>query len=568
MASKASLGRPATRINMTLVLSCMSTMLMFAYNTSIACAYTPGSINASTSSTNSGMGSSNKLLDGLNVAIIGAGPSGLLLAHRLLKSGSSVSLFESRDDPRKIDAAIDNSKAYALGIGIRGRTAIKTVDEELWELVKSKGFPCDKFHLHLNPSLKVKLRDDERDTMEGLEASILLFQTDLCSALLEELDKRYVATSKLKLFFNSKVDACGLINNGEELIQPPIDIFGKGAKQQADLFDLIVGCDGFRSTVRKSMEAYAPNIVTTQMRELPGLAKVITLPEASAERLDAKSVHLLLPSGSGAGSVTAFIEPTVRGSCVLFAGRISEETTSEDSENHRLQLMDMNTNIDADQASELGAAVRNAFPLLEKELTDEAVLQVAQQKPFVSAVVKANTYHCGLFAICGDAAHATGGVSGQGCNSALCDSVTLANCLEKVHSDLTAFDESDRSRIVEAALLAYSKKAVPEGTALFELAIGPDESISTGRRILSIIYAAFEFIFRGGRTLQRILGTSVQPFSDIRKGRDLFFDDSFPDSIEFESSLETIHTSMMKEVGLCLWEFSFSNAGLCVVTQY
>eukprot|EP00816_Leptocylindrus_hargravesii_P004204 CAMPEP_0196807488 /NCGR_PEP_ID=MMETSP1362-20130617/7472_1 /TAXON_ID=163516 /ORGANISM="Leptocylindrus danicus, Strain CCMP1856" /LENGTH=516 /DNA_ID=CAMNT_0042181437 /DNA_START=147 /DNA_END=1697 /DNA_ORIENTATION=- len=500
---------------------------------------------------NEGEGSSTKVLDGLNVAIIGGGPSGLLLAHRLLKSGSSVSLFESRGDPRILSgAAIDSSRAYALGIGIRGRTAIKTVDEELWQLIKSRGFPCDKFHLHLNPSFKIKLRDDERDVAtEGLEASILLFQTDLCSVLLDELENRYGETSKLKLFFNSKVSACGLIKNGKDLIQPNTDIFGKGAKQQAELFDLVVGCDGFRSNVRKSMEAYAPNIVTTQMRELPGLAKVVTLPAASSKRLDAKSVHLLLPSGSGAGSVTAFIEPTVRGSCVLFAGRVSEESTSEhNGENHSLQLMDMNTDIDADQASALGNAVREAFPLLEKELTDEVVLQVAKQRPFASAVVKANTYNCGLFAICGDAAHATGGVSGQGCNSALCDSATLANCLEKVHSDSTISGESDRCQMVGEALLAYSKQAVPEGTALFELAIGPDEPTSTGRRILSTISAAFDFVFRGGRTIQRILGTSLQSFSDIRQMRDLFFDKNFPDAAEFEASLEKIHADVMEKL--------------------
>ena len=94
-------------------------------------------------------------------------------------------MFESRADPRDLQKQ-QGSRAYALGLGIRGRSAIRTVDEELWAAVKMRGFECEQFRLHLSQKLNVKLRDRE----EGVEPSVLIYQTDLCSGLLDELEIR------------------------------------------------------------------------------------------------------------------------------------------------------------------------------------------------------------------------------------------------------------------------------------------------------------------------------------------------------------------------------------------
>ena len=40
-------------------------------------------------------------------------------------------------------------------------------------------------------------------------------------------------------------------------------------------------------------------------------------------------------------------------------------------------------------------------------------------------------YHLGRAVLLGDAAHSTGGASGQGCNSALQDAISLADALER-----------------------------------------------------------------------------------------------------------------------------------------
>ena len=77
------------------------------------------------------------------------------------------------------------------------------------------------------------------------------------------------------------------------------------------------------------------------------------------------------------------------------------------------------------------------FPLLDgMPGLDDIVQQLLFQRTSVATSVKCNTYNSNSdvtpVAICGDATHATGGVSGQGANSALMDTTVLAECLISV----------------------------------------------------------------------------------------------------------------------------------------
>jgi len=75
-------------------------------------------------------------LDGLRVGLVGGGPSGLILAASLLKCGASrVAVYEKR-----ATLQLEGGRAYALGVGARGRTAIRSVSEELWDAVRRRGF--------------------------------------------------------------------------------------------------------------------------------------------------------------------------------------------------------------------------------------------------------------------------------------------------------------------------------------------------------------------------------------------------------------------------------------------
>ena len=95
----------------------------------------------------------------LRILIVGAGPSGQLLSHLLLRHNEQfrnddneskavvsgrqflVTMVDSGSDPRTKDA---EQRAYALGIGIRGRTAVRDgVDVELWKAIKERGYESE-----------------------------------------------------------------------------------------------------------------------------------------------------------------------------------------------------------------------------------------------------------------------------------------------------------------------------------------------------------------------------------------------------------------------------------------
>jgi hypothetical protein len=67
-------------------------------------------------SNDSNMPDSDKLKD-LKVAIAGAGPAGLFLAHLLLKQGSQVTIYEKRPDPRTNTRAALAGYAMLLALG-------------------------------------------------------------------------------------------------------------------------------------------------------------------------------------------------------------------------------------------------------------------------------------------------------------------------------------------------------------------------------------------------------------------------------------------------------------------
>ena len=454
----------------------------------------------------------------LNVAIVGVGPSGLLLAHLLLQRQKNVNvhLFERRSDPRLEKT---EQRAYALGLGIRGRTAIREVDEDLWKAVKKCGYESERFQLHLG-GLVIPLRS-EKDSSNGkddgkapIEPSVLLYRTKLCAVMTEELEKRYgTSNPKLKLSFDRMIESCDL---DSMRISTTTDVVNR--KESFGPFDLVVGCDGVNSVVRQSMQKSWAKF-ESEVTPIPGEFKVVQLKEIPPG-VDASAVSLMIPKN---GSVTAFVEPTGDGTCcVLFAGKGDSP------------LLSITNNSTA-----LKESLETAYPKWGGDLLDEMAEQLMRQKVTGTASsVVCNTYHYSDRAVLtGDAAHATGGVSGQGVNSALIDSVVLADCIANNRDSLSS------------ALLTYSQKQVPEGKALYDLSFGPKPSGLKGIRLL--LMNARDTLFRGkfgiGKPpLQTRLTTTLSSFSEIRREKDIFYAEKFPDETEFNRKLMDLHTDRKK----------------------
>jgi len=469
-----------------------------------------------------------------------SGPSGLLLAHKLIKSQipiTKLDLYESRSDPRD-EQSLGASRAYALGLGIRGRTAIQTVDNELWNSVKKRGYECERFKLHLTPKINIKLRDRE----EGVQPSVLIYQSDLCGQLLDELEKRADA-NVVRVNFDSPITKL-------DLDESTISLDERNIQQQ---YDLVIGCDGANSIVRKSMKKYSPpnTFSYTQRKLLPGCFKTARA-ESMPPLIDPESVSLILPKSS---SITAFVEPTVDGGgCILFAGKLSDVNTTSVSDSSDKDIDSLlfprpesykkgepPQQSDIDTLSNL---ILEQFPLLEgTNGLDDLSKQLLSQRTSVASSVKCSTYSSSSgtpVAIVGDAGHATGGVSGQGCNSALMDAVTLSGCLEREYKPPTEFIyniQNAKRDLLHKGISSYSQRAVPEGHALYDLSFGNDgKTLPIFRNIRSLLSTGIDAVFRGRfgigkKPLQTLLASSLTSFVDIRRDREKYFVEDFKEKI-------------------------------------
>eukprot|EP00535_Pseudo-nitzschia_heimii_P006776 CAMPEP_0197184644 /NCGR_PEP_ID=MMETSP1423-20130617/10262_1 /TAXON_ID=476441 /ORGANISM="Pseudo-nitzschia heimii, Strain UNC1101" /LENGTH=562 /DNA_ID=CAMNT_0042635515 /DNA_START=66 /DNA_END=1754 /DNA_ORIENTATION=- len=476
--------------------------------------------------------------DGLRIAVVGSGPSGLLLSNLLLgsdKESHQITLFDGRSDPRTNQL---DGRAYALGIGMRGRTAIQSADPAIWEAVKARGFESSRFNVHIGVSsekdLVVPLRSDSkvpRDSPNYVEPSVLLYQSELCASLLTELEEDPNKKNNLSFNFNARVVDCDLdtmkIRTATKSTDESIteDEFGP--------FDLIVGCDGVNSVVRASIDGAFPEFDTTR-EKIPGFTKVVRLDapvgapsDDGQDVYDPKSVCILLPSG-------AFIEPVGDdGSCcILFSGR-GGGPDQADTSGLPAYLKETSN------ATAVEEALRDRFPRWRDDaLPGIAEQLMAQDLASNSAYsVTCNTYHYRNKAVLlGDAAHATGGVSGQGVNSALVDAKVLAESLRSRES-------------LGDALLAYSRKQVPEGKALYDLSFGPKPQ-GLKKKLLWGVKTIRDAIFQGRLgigedTLQTRLSSELTPFATVRRERDYFYtnDDveEFSSDEEFRRQIEALH---------------------------
>ncbi|XP_030310126.1 kynurenine 3-monooxygenase isoform X4 [Calypte anna] len=168
---------------------------------------------------------------GKRVAIVGGGLVGALNACFFARRGFHVDVYEAREDIRV--ASFTRGRSINLALSHRGRQALQAVGME--EQIVSKGIPMCARRIHTPSGKKYSIPYGKKH-----QYILSVDRANLNRELLTAAEKY----SNAKLYFGHKLVGCNAelgtltINRYE---QQPLEV----------TYDLIVGCDGAFSTVRK-----------------------------------------------------------------------------------------------------------------------------------------------------------------------------------------------------------------------------------------------------------------------------------------------------------------------------
>ena len=351
-----------------------------------------------------------------NIAIIGSGLVGSLLAIYLRKHGHDITVFDRRPDIRNIKFS---GRSINLAMSNRGWTALRAVGIE--EEIKKIGIPLDKRAMHVvgQPEYYQKY-GNEGEAIWSISRGVL--------------NKKMIDLAEnagVNFRFNEKVWDVDL---------PEAKIY-TGETEKSEWkeyqYDIIFGCDGAFSRVRHKMQRrsrfdYSQDFIDVGYKEL-----TIPANEDGSHKLDKNSFHIW-----PRGKFMLIAMPNLDGSftCTLFMpfeGDVSFENIKTKP-----------------QAQEFFVTY---FPNVMQVM--DSLMEDFFKNP-TSAMVTMKCYpwtYWDKVALVGDSAHAVVPFYGQGMNAGFEDIYCLNNIIKELGDDW------------EAIFSTYQKERKPNADAIAEL---------------------------------------------------------------------------------------------------
>ncbi|MEH2421723.1 MAG: NAD(P)/FAD-dependent oxidoreductase [Nostoc sp.] len=408
------------------------------------------------------------------VVIVGAGPSGVLLAHYLLQRDQDyqVEIYERRNDPRSIP--LSKSRTFPLVINQRGITALSNV-KGLLEILKSAS-------IESTGSLNHE-RNGKTQLIPRNQPIYILDRTQLIIILLETLTAKY-NSDRLKIYFENQ---CNMVDfETKTVIISNVGNTDDTTNVTVN-YDLLIGADGARSQVREQF--LSTDEFEVEQKYVPLAYKSIFLP-ANVTSLKPGYIH----NWRGDDGIAAILVHRIDGSL--------SGTVNFPRENNLVANFST--------TEEVSQFFSEQFPEIA-QILPESEAEAFLNRPISSIItIRCNRYHHGdSVLLIGDAAHATSPSLGQGCNASFEDVAFFDKLLDEYSDDIAkAIAQFSLRRKPDAhALVKLSDNAYPLADKLLFL------DFFIRLRSAQILHQLFPKYFSS--SFLQLLSETTVPYSEI-----------------------------------------------------
>lgn len=414
------------------------------------------------------------------VAIVGAGPSGVLLAHYLLRRGDKyqIDIYDRRNDPRVVE--FSKYRTFSIALNERGISALQKI-EGLEETVKAISVETTGSITHQ--------KNGKTRRMQRKKPLFTADRTNLAIALLNALTQKY-DNSRLNIHFNSKciqVDFAAKKVKFQKLDEALTPI------SEADFtvdYDLLIGADGVHSVVRENL--LSTDFFECNQRYYRNDYKTIFLPNPNEKpgiNLETGKIHGWRLDANTAVLLVYQLDGTISG--VIYFPRDKNQIVSLSTLEEVLRFFQEN------------------FPEVAQLMPKEEA-EAFLARPVSSVLtIRCNRYHYSdSVLLIGDAAHAVSPSLGQGCNAALEDVTVFDKLLDQYSDDIAlALEQFTINRKEDAhALAELSENGFPSSSKLFiEFIIR--------ERFAKIMHQLFPKYF--SPSMMELISNSTVPYSEI-----------------------------------------------------
>ena len=422
------------------------------------------------------------------VAIVGAGASGVLLAHYLLRRGDryQVDLYDRLSDPRIME--FSNARTFPISLTERGMKALGRI-AGLETAVREIGLEMSGTIFHQqNGKTRVKSRQKPLVTLD---------RTNLVITLLNELIKQY-DNSRLNLHFDR---ACTTVDFAAKTIT-----FQNIDPTATDLtvgYDLLIGADGARSVVR----SYFLNteLFEFEQKYVPTDYKSIILPRPDRAldfNLESGKIHSWR---SDDGTFVVLLhQPDGSMSGVILFPRHNQEVANLVTPEQVQQFF------------------RKRFPEVAQMMPTSEAEAFLARSPSRILTIRCNRYHHGdSVLIIGDAAHSVSPSIGQGCNAALEDVAILDELLDEYTDDWAeAIAQFTIRRQADAhALVELGDYSFPSSSGLFLEFVLREQLAKTLHQLFPVRFSPSlsELVFESSVPYSKILHSYQGWISKVKK---------------------------------------------------